>query len=45
MANRKSSGLEQLPLLFSRPVWKDRFFQLFVVMALAWALVLYWLFF
>lgn len=49
MAARKSSGstsgLEQLPPIFSRPVWKDRFFHLFVAMLVAWGLVLYWLFF
>ena len=47
MAARKSpgstSGLEQLPPIFSRPVWKDRFFQLVVVMAVAWALFFLWL--
>lgn len=45
MASRKSSGLEQLPHVFSRPVLKDRFFWLTVVMLAAWAVAIWLLFF
>lgn len=45
MAPRKSSGLEQLPRIFSRPLWKDAFFWLLVGMLVAWAVFLRWLIF
>jgi hypothetical protein len=38
-------GLEQLPKIFSRPVWRDRFFWIFVGTALGWAVVLGWILF
>ena len=45
MAPRKPSGLGQIPHVYSRPILKDRFFWLTLVMLAAWALVLWWLFF
>jgi hypothetical protein len=34
-------GLEQLPKVFSRPVWRDRFFWLLVATAMGWAVILW----
>ena len=39
MRERRTSGLEQIPHVFSRPVWKDRFFWLMIATAAGWALV------
>ena len=41
----KTSGLEQIPHVFSRPLWKDRFFWLMIATAIGWALVIWYLFF
>ena len=40
MAEHRPSGLEQLPPLFTRPLWRDRFVWLIVATVLFWALVL-----
>ncbi|GIL00800.1 MAG: hypothetical protein BroJett030_06990 [Alphaproteobacteria bacterium] len=40
---RRPSGMEQLPPVFSRPLWKDAFFRLTVAMACLWALAIAWL--
>jgi len=42
---RRTSGLEQIPPVFSRPLVKDRFFWLLIGMIVAWAAVLWYFFF
>lgn len=44
-ARRRSSGLEQIPAVFGRPLWKDAFFWATIATACFWALALGWLFF
>ena len=38
------SGLEQIPPVFSRPLWKDAFFWLLIAMIAFWAQVLWYFF-
>ena len=45
MVARKSSGLEQIPNVYSRPLLKDRFFWLTLAMLAAWAAVIWYFFF
>lgn len=41
---RRSSGLERIPPVFSRPVWRDAFFWLLIAMAGFWTLVIWYFF-
>jgi len=41
---QKTSGMEQIPPVFSRPLWKDAFFWTLIGTACLWAFAI-WLFF
>jgi len=39
------SGLDKVPAIFSKPLWKDRFFWFFIIQAGLWvALIKYFMF-
>ncbi len=45
MPERKKSGLEKVPNILSRPLWKDGFIWWGIATAIFWTLVIWWLFF
>ena len=44
MGSRKGSGLENVPPILKRPVWKDSFFWVTIATIAFWVLVFWWWF-
>lgn len=41
LPREKTSGLETVPRILKRPIWRDRLFWIAIATALFWALVIY----